>query len=86
MMYCKGLLESSNALKAAYLFQPDKHYDISYDTGDKAIQCGRHNDVFKFWLVWRARGDFGFEADIDYLTEMSRSLHYCTSISTFMSS
>ena len=85
-MYCKGLLESSNALKAAYLFQPDKHYDISYDTGDKAIQCGRHNDVFKFWLVWRARGDFGFEADIDYLTEMSRSLHYCTSISTFMSS
>jgi len=54
------------------LFQTDKHYDISYDTGDKAIQCGRHNDIFKFWLMWRARGDYGFEAQIDYLMDMTR--------------
>ncbi|KAJ8306840.1 hypothetical protein KUTeg_014924 [Tegillarca granosa] len=33
----------------------DKHYDVSYDTGDKTIQCGRHNDVFKLWLMWRAK-------------------------------
>ena len=42
-------------MKARYLFQQDKHYDVSYDTGDKVIQCGRHNDIFKLWLQWRAR-------------------------------
>lgn len=40
---------------AQYLFQKDKHYDLSYDTGDKSIQCGRHVDVFKFWLMWKAK-------------------------------
>lgn len=40
---------------ADYLFQQDKHYDVTYDTGDKVIQCGRHNDIFKFWLLWRAK-------------------------------
>ena len=42
-------------MAADYLFQQDKHYDVSYDTGDKVIQCGRHNDIFKFWLMWRAK-------------------------------
>ena len=42
-------------MSADYLFQPDKHYDVNYDTGDKVIQCGRHNDIFKLWLQWRAR-------------------------------
>ena len=51
----QGLLSGVNAMCANYLYQTDKHYDISYDTGDKAIQCGRHNDVFKFWLMWRAK-------------------------------
>lgn len=50
---------------AGYLFQPDKQYDVSYDTGDKAIQCGRHVDIFKFWLMWKAkvrRGEFRKES------------------------
>ena len=42
-------------MSADYLFQPDKHYDVCYDTGDKVIQCGRHNDIFKLWIQWRAR-------------------------------
>jgi glutamate decarboxylase len=42
-------------MSADYLFQRDKHYDVCYDTGDKVVQCGRHNDIFKFWLMWRAR-------------------------------
>ena len=42
-------------MAADYLFQQDKHYDVTYDTGDKVIQCGRHNDIFKFWLMWRAK-------------------------------
>lgn len=45
----------ANEMKATYLFQQDKHYDVKYDTGDKTIQCGRHVDVFKVWLMWRAK-------------------------------
>ena len=40
---------------AEYLFQTDKPYDVSYDTGDKSIQCGRHVDAFKLWLMWKAK-------------------------------
>ena len=61
----QGLLISCNQMSADYLFQRDKHYDVSYDTGDKVIQCGRHNDIFKFWLAWRAKGTQGFENQMD---------------------
>lgn len=67
-----GLLFSCNQLSADYLFQQDKHYDVSYDTGDKVIQCGRHNDIFKLWLMWRSKGNDGYEELIDsmmYLTQ-----------------
>lgn len=37
----KGLLHEANSAAAQYLFQQDKFYDVSYDTGDKSIQCGR---------------------------------------------
>jgi len=47
----QGLLISCNQMSAEYLFMTDKQYDISYDTGDKVIQCGRHNDIFKLWLL-----------------------------------
>jgi len=57
---------------------------VSYDTGDKALQCGRHNDVFKLWLMWRAKvrhssrmssecqGTLGFGASIDRLMELAQ--------------
>uniref|UniRef100_A0A673M1M8 Glutamate decarboxylase 1 n=1 Tax=Sinocyclocheilus rhinocerous TaxID=307959 RepID=A0A673M1M8_9TELE len=51
----KGLLQGCNSMCAGYLFQPDKQYDVTYDTGDKAIQCGRHVDIFKFWLMWKSK-------------------------------
>lgn len=53
----EGLLKESNCTKATYLFQQDKvNYNaMAYDTGDKSIQCGRLNDVFKFWLMWKQR-------------------------------
>jgi hypothetical protein len=51
----QGLLMSCNQMSADYLFMQDKLYDIRYDTGDKVIQCGRHNDIFKLWLQWRAK-------------------------------
>ena len=31
----KGILADCNTMAARYLFQQDKHYDVSYDTGDK---------------------------------------------------
>ncbi|EEB10349.1 glutamate decarboxylase, putative [Pediculus humanus corporis] len=66
-----GLLMSCNNMNAAYLFMQDKLYDVKYDTGDKVIQCGRHNDIFKLWLQWRAKGDEGFEKHMDRLMELS---------------
>lgn len=61
----KGLLHHCNSANATYLFQQDKFYDLSYDTGDKSIQCGRKVDAFKFWLMYKSRGNLGFEKLID---------------------
>merc|ERR1711971_478988 len=68
----EGLLISCNQMSADYLFQTDKCYDCSYDTGDKVIQCGRHNDIFKFWLQWRSRGMKGFEQQINRLMDLTQ--------------
>ncbi|XP_065218771.1 glutamate decarboxylase [Planococcus citri] len=67
----KSVLTSCNTMSADYLFMQDKLYDVRYDTGDKVIQCGRHNDIFKLWLQWRAKGTEGFERHIDHLMELS---------------
>nr|CAD7261396.1 unnamed protein product [Timema shepardi] len=68
----KGLLHQCNSASATYLFQQDKFYDISYDTGDKSIQCGRKVDAFKLWLMWKARGDIGLERLVDNTMECAR--------------
>ncbi|XP_077870441.1 glutamate decarboxylase 1 isoform X2 [Saccoglossus kowalevskii] len=67
-----GILESCNELKARYLFQQDKNYDLSYDTGDKAIQCGRHVDVFKLWLMWKGKGSIGLETQINLVYDLAK--------------
>ena len=46
----------------------DKLYDVKYDTGDKVIQCGRHNDIFKLWLQWRAK----VHAHVTIVTKLER--------------
>ncbi|KAL1512520.1 hypothetical protein ABEB36_002102 [Hypothenemus hampei] len=69
-----NLLMSCNQMSADYLFMQDKLYDVKYDTGDKVIQCGRHNDIFKLWLQWRAKGDDGFEKHMDRLMELTEYL------------
>uniref|UniRef100_A0A182TAP6 Glutamate decarboxylase n=1 Tax=Anopheles maculatus TaxID=74869 RepID=A0A182TAP6_9DIPT len=71
----RGLLHECNAAKADYLFQQDKFYDISYDTGDKSVQCGRKVDAFKFWLMYKARGADGLEALVDNAFDCAGSLH-----------
>jgi len=52
----KNLLQPCNSTNAYYLFQTDKHYDVSIDMGEKSVQCTRKADVFKFWLMLKARG------------------------------
>uniref|UniRef100_A0A182XX13 Uncharacterized protein n=1 Tax=Anopheles stephensi TaxID=30069 RepID=A0A182XX13_ANOST len=71
----RGLLHECNAAKADYLFQQDKFYDISYDTGDKSVQCGRKVDAFKFWLMYKARGSDGLEALVDNAFDCADWLH-----------
>ncbi|XP_034835921.1 glutamate decarboxylase 2 [Maniola hyperantus] len=67
----KGLLHEANAAAAQYLFQQDKFYDVSYDTGDKSIQCGRKVDAFKLWMIWKARGDIGLNLLTDHVMEIA---------------
>ncbi|CAF3351965.1 unnamed protein product [Rotaria sp. Silwood1] len=62
-----NILMQANQMLAGYLFQPDKHYETSLDTGDKTIQCGRHIDIFKLWLGWKARGHQGYAEHVETL-------------------
>ncbi|KAJ3595504.1 hypothetical protein NHX12_004807 [Muraenolepis orangiensis] len=71
----RGLLQECNQLCAEYLFQSDKHYDMSYDTGDKSIQCGRHADAFKLWLMWKAKGSEGFGSRVNKCLENAEYLY-----------
>ncbi|ESO95789.1 hypothetical protein LOTGIDRAFT_160336 [Lottia gigantea] len=67
-----NILQQCHRADAKYLFQKDKFYDTSYDTGDKTFQCGRKVDVLKFWLMWKAKGSEGFEQHIDKLFDNTR--------------
>lgn len=66
------LLPQCNSLAVHYLFQQDKFYDVSYDTGNKSVQCGRKIDAFKFWLMLKARSCEGFGRLLDYALDMSK--------------
>ena len=68
----QGLLHECNSANAAYLFQKDKMYDTSFDTGDKSVQCGRKVDGFKLWLMWKARGDSGFSELVEQAMHTAR--------------
>ncbi|NXO02273.1 GADL1 decarboxylase, partial [Rhinopomastus cyanomelas] len=69
-----GLLKQCHSAEAAYLFQQDKFYDVSYDTGDKSIQCSRRPDAFKFWLMWKALGTTGLEERVNRALALARYL------------
>lgn len=61
----KDHLHMAHGASANYLFQPDKHYDTSYDSGDSSIQCGRKADAFKIWLMWKTRGQKELAARVE---------------------
>ncbi|XP_022082482.1 cysteine sulfinic acid decarboxylase-like isoform X2 [Acanthaster planci] len=67
-----GLMHHSHCAAASYLFQKDKFYDMSYDTGDKSIQCSRKADALKLWLMWKAKGNRGFDEEITRKFDNSR--------------
>ncbi len=69
-----NLLAETNCANATYLFQQDKFYDVSYDTGDKSIQCGRKVDAFKLWFMLKARGERAVEAMVDNAFEKAAYL------------
>jgi glutamate/tyrosine decarboxylase-like PLP-dependent enzyme len=65
------LLTEASSLNAEYLFQSDKYYDASYDSGDKSIQCGRKVDSLKLWLALAARGEREMERLVDNLFQVA---------------
>ncbi|KAF7227635.1 acidic amino acid decarboxylase GADL1 isoform X1 [Nothobranchius furzeri] len=69
-----SLLQRCHSARASYLFQQDKFYDVSYDTGDKSVQCSRKPDAFKLWLMWKALGSRELEQRVDRALAMARYL------------
>ncbi|MEQ2283768.1 Acidic amino acid decarboxylase gadl1, partial [Ameca splendens] len=68
------LLQRCHCAGATYLFQQDKFYDVSYDTGDKSVQCSRKPDAFKFWLMWKAVGTKELGRRVDRALAMAKYL------------
>ncbi|CAD5113582.1 DgyrCDS2745 [Dimorphilus gyrociliatus] len=62
----KDLLKQAHGQAASYLFQPDRYYDVAYDSGDMSIQCGRKADAFKAWFILKARGKKQVDLMIDH--------------------
>ncbi|EHB09227.1 Glutamate decarboxylase-like protein 1 [Heterocephalus glaber] len=73
-LHVDDLLKKCYSAEASYLFQQDKFYDVSYDTGDKSIQCSRRPDAFKFWMTWKALGTLGLEERVNRALALSRYL------------
>lgn len=69
-----NLLSHCNSVQVNYLFQQDKFYDVSYDTGNKSVQCGRKVDAFKVWLMLKVRGLSAMGALVDHAIRMSNML------------
>uniref|UniRef100_A0A3B3ZJD5 Uncharacterized protein n=1 Tax=Periophthalmus magnuspinnatus TaxID=409849 RepID=A0A3B3ZJD5_9GOBI len=70
----KHLLQRCYSSNARYLFQQDKFYDVSFDSGDKSIQCGRKPDAFKIWLLWKALGSSQLEQRVERALAMAQYL------------
>ncbi|XP_053823331.1 cysteine sulfinic acid decarboxylase isoform X2 [Vidua chalybeata] len=69
-----GLLQRCHGVGASYLFQRDKFYDVSLDTGDKSPQCGRRADGLKLWILWKAVGTRGLGQRVERAFSATRYL------------
>ncbi|NXN01916.1 CSAD decarboxylase, partial [Sylvia borin] len=70
----QGLLQRCHGVGASYLFQRDKFYDVSLDTGDKSPQCGRRADGLKLWILWKAVGTQGLGQRVERAFAATRYL------------
>jgi len=64
----KEKLVGSFSQDASYLYQGDSD---DYNLGKISIQCGRRNDAFKFWALWKSVGSTGLESIIDQLFSLA---------------
>lgn len=71
----QSLLKHCHSANATYLFQQDKFYDMSLDTGDKSIQCGRKVDCLQLWLMWKAVGSHGLAERVNRAFAHTRYNH-----------
>lgn len=65
-------LYDSFSIDANYLYQTDKD---DFNLGKTSLQCGRRNDAFKLWTLWKAVGRKGLAQIVDqqfYLADIAR--------------
>lgn len=64
----KKHLYQSFSTEAEYLYQTDID---DFNLGKISLQCGRRNDAFKFWTLWKAIGKKGLEAMVNKQFELA---------------
>jgi glutamate/tyrosine decarboxylase-like PLP-dependent enzyme len=64
----KQQLYDSFSQDASYLYQANND---DFNLGKTSIQCGRRNDAFKFWTLWKSIGTKGLEKMIDQLYHLA---------------
>jgi len=68
----KEILHQTNCAASTYLFQQDKFYDVTADSGDKSVQCGRKTDSFKIWFMLKVRGEDFIAKRVDNAFEKAK--------------
>ncbi len=64
----KSQLLESFSQEASYLYQGDSD---DFNLGKTSLQCGRRNDAFKFWCLWKSIGTQGLESAVDQLFHLA---------------
>jgi glutamate/tyrosine decarboxylase-like PLP-dependent enzyme len=65
----QDLLSKSNSCAGTqYIFHEDE--DSFFDTGTKAVQCGRKVDSLSLWMTWKFLGHSGYKAYVDGLMQL----------------
>ncbi len=62
------LSQSNSCAGTQYIFHEDE--DSFFDTGTKAIQCGRKVDALSLWMTWKFLGTEGFKSYVDELMSL----------------
>lgn len=62
------LSEANSCVGTQYIFHEDE--DSFFDTGTKAIQCGRKVDSLSLWMTWKYLGSDGFKSYVDELMKL----------------